>query len=138
MSEAEIPEAKITLREYTDARFEAQEKAVAAALASQEKAVAAALAAADRAVLKAEMATEKRFENSNEWRSTVETLQRTYMPRTEFEQVMKSQADKLDLLAKRMDSREDRGKGMGEIWGYIVGAVGILALIISYLRSLHV
>jgi urease accessory protein UreF len=83
-----------------DARFEAQEKAVAAALAAAEKAVSAALSAADRAVSKAETATEKRFENSNEWRNTVETLQRTYTPRTEVVQTVKAIEDKLAVLQK--------------------------------------
>lgn len=73
-----------------------------AALAAAEKAVAAALSAADRAVLKAEMATEKRFENSNEWRNTVETLQRTYMPRTEFEQTVRTFSDKQDVQQKML------------------------------------
>jgi urease accessory protein UreF len=101
----------LSLREYFDvrvdaldkamaARFEEQDKAVAAALASAEKAVVAALAAADRAVSKAETATEKRFENSNEWRNTVETLQRTYTPRTEVAQTVKSIEDKLAVLQK--------------------------------------
>jgi hypothetical protein len=121
----------ISLREYTDKRFEAQEKAVAAALAAQEKAVAAALAAADRAVLKAETATERRFENSNEWRNTVETLQRTYMPRTESDQLTKALSEKLDDLTSRMNSKDDRGQGMGAIIGWIVGGIGALSAIVS-------
>jgi cell fate (sporulation/competence/biofilm development) regulator YlbF (YheA/YmcA/DUF963 family) len=88
------------LREYVDVRFGAQEKAVAAALAAQEKAVAAALAAAKEAVTKAETATERRFENSNEWRNTIETLQRTYMPRTESVQNWKSIGEKVEALQK--------------------------------------
>jgi hypothetical protein len=50
-------DSSISLREYVDGRFNAQEKAVAAALAAQERAVSAALTAADRAVSKAETAT---------------------------------------------------------------------------------
>jgi len=90
------------LREYVDVRFGAQEKAVAAALAAQEKAVAAALAAAKEAVTKAETATERRFENSNEWRNTVETLQRTYMPRTESTQSNAALTEKIEALQKMM------------------------------------
>ena len=90
----------IRLREYVDIRFDAQEKAVAAALAAQERAVAAALAAAKEAVSKAESATERRFENSNEWRNTVETLQRTYMPRTESMHMHTATGEKIDALQK--------------------------------------
>lgn len=124
----------IPLRDYVNGRFEAQEKAVAAALAAQEKAVAAALTAADRAVLKAETATEKRFENSNEWRATVETLQRTYMPRTEFEQVMKGQTEKIDALTTRINARDDRGKGMGEVVSTIISVVALAAALVAIFR----
>lgn len=123
----------VSLREYVDVRFAAQEKAVAAALAAQEKAVAAALAAAKEAVTKAETATERRFENSNEWRSTVETLQRTYMPRTESEQQIDALIERVDRLTQRVDSREARGRGMGEIWGFIVGGVGLIAALVAIL-----
>jgi hypothetical protein len=119
----------ISLREYTDKRFDAQEKAVAAALAAQEKAVAAALAAADRAVLKAETATERRFENSNEWRNTVETLQRTYMPRTESDQLTKALSEKIDELAKRVNAKENQGVGLHQGWVILVAVVAVLAAI---------
>jgi len=90
----------ISLREYVDTRFAEQANAVGAALVSQKEAIAAALAAAKEAVTKAEVATEKRFENSNEWRNTVETLQRTYTPRTEVNQVIESLTEKIEALQK--------------------------------------
>jgi hypothetical protein len=81
----------VSLREYVDVRFEAQQEAVHAALTSAKEAVA-----------KAEMATERRFENSNEWRNTVETLQRTYMPRTEATQNNGALNDKIEALQKML------------------------------------
>jgi hypothetical protein len=121
----------VSLRQYVDGRFEAQDKAVAAALAAQEKAVTAALAAADRAVAKAETATDKRFENSNEWRNTVETLQRTYMPRTEADQLLKALSEKIDELTARVNSRDDRGRGLSQGWMMLVGAVGLIATVVG-------
>jgi hypothetical protein len=79
----------VSLREYVDVRFDAQQEAVHAALTS-----------AKEAVVKAEMATERRFENSNEWRNTVETLQRTYMPRTEALQQNTSMTEKIESVQK--------------------------------------
>lgn len=114
-------------------RFAAQEKAVAAALAAAEKAVAAALSAADRAVAKAEAATERRFENSNEWRNTVETLQRTYMPRTESEQQIGTITSKVEDLAARLNKREDRGRGMGDMWAIIVSVVSVIVAVSAWL-----
>lgn len=114
----------VSLREYVEARFEAQEKAVQSALAAAEK-----------AVIKAETASEKRFESVNEFRNTLSDQARLLMPRAETEQALKGLADKIDVVTGRLNQRDDRGKGMGEIWGYIVGAVGVLALLISYLRA---
>ena len=81
----------VSLREYVDTRF-----------ASQEKAVESALTSAKEAVIKAEMATERRFENSNEWRNTVETLQRTYMPRTEAIQLNSAVTEKIEAVQKML------------------------------------
>ncbi len=52
-------------------------------MASQAKLVDAALAAAKEAVVKAEVATEKRFEGVNEFRSSLSDLTATMMSRTE-------------------------------------------------------
>jgi len=90
----------IRLREYVDVRFDAQDKAVTAALAAQEKAVAAALAAADRAVAKAETAAERRFESQNEFRGTLTDQARTFMPRMEYESAHKSLVEKVESVQK--------------------------------------
>jgi len=121
----------VSLRQYVDNRFEAQDKAVAAALAAQEKAVTAALAAADRAVAKAETATDKRFENSNEWRNTVETLQRTYMPRTESDQLLRALSEKIDELTTRVNARDERGRGLHQGWTILAAAVAFITTIIG-------
>lgn len=130
------PSDPTSLREYVDVRFEAQEKAVAAALAAAEKAVAAALSAADRAVAKAEAATERRFENSNEWRATVETLQRTYMPRTESEQMWRAISEKIDILTTRLNAKDERSSVWASGWGVLVGIVGVIAAVISIVFAL--
>lgn len=121
----------ISLREYVDTRFSAQEKAVSAALAAQERAVAAALAAADRAVLKAETASEKRFDAVNEFRAALADNFRTLMPRSESEQGIRALTEKLDTLTARVNARDDRGRGMGALWGVATGAIGLLIGIIS-------
>jgi hypothetical protein len=45
-----------------------------------------ALNASDKAVNKAEIAQEKRFDNTNEWRSAMQDRDRNQMPRVEIEQ----------------------------------------------------
>jgi hypothetical protein len=126
----------VSLREYVDTRFEAQEKAVAAALAAQEKAVAAALAAADRAVAKAETAAERRFESVNEFRATLTDQARTFMPRAESEQALRGLTEKLDVLTNRVNARDERSSTWASGWGLIVGLVGVVAAVISIVFAL--
>lgn len=126
----------VSLREYVDIRFAALDKEIRAALTGQKEAVAAALAAAKEAVIKAETATERRFENSNEWRNTVETLQRTYMPRTESEGRWMATNEKLDAVVSRVNAIEQRGRGRGDVWAYVVGGVGVMAALISIVFAL--
>lgn len=121
------PPGFITLREYVDVRFKAQESAVAAALTS-----------AERAVTKSENAAERRFDSVNEFRSTLSDQARLLMPRAESEQTIRALSDKVDMLVARMNQNDDRGRGMGQVWSWIVGAAGILAIIVSYLRGTHV
>jgi|SRR6185295_2464310 len=126
----------IRLREYVDVRFEAQEKAVAAALAAQEKAVAAALAAADRAVAKAETAAEKRFESVNEFRSALADNFRTLMPRAEYEAAMKTVNEKIDVLTTRVNAKDERASTWASGWGLIVGLVGVVSAVIAIIFAL--
>lgn len=117
-------------RRELDARFDSIDKA----LLAQKESVAIAMAAADRAVTKAETAVEKRFENSNEWRNTVETLQRTYMPRTEFDQVRDTLAEKINLLTDRVKARESVTVGASQSWAVILlilSGIANMILIVS-------
>jgi hypothetical protein len=117
----------ISLREYVDIRFDAQEKAVNAALA-----------AADRAVNKAEIASEKRFENMNEFRGALADSARLLMPRSEFEQITKTQADRLTLMESRFNAAEARGRGESQSWikiGLVIAAGANIGWIIYYLAG---
>lgn len=108
----------ISLREYVDVRFEAQEKAVEAALAS-----------ADRAVQKAEAASDKRFESVNEFRAALDDSGRLNMPRTEAEQQFRATAEKIDDLTKRLNARDEQGRGLSSGWAMLIAAVGLIAVV---------
>ena len=119
----------ISLREYVDIRFDAQEKAVNAALA-----------AADRAVAKAESSAERRFESVNEFRSTLADSARLLMPRAESEQAIKSLGDKIDSLTSRFNTREDQGSGEHQGWikiGFAIAMLADVALVFAYLTKGH-
>lgn len=124
---------KVSLRDYVDQRFEAQDKAVAAALAAQEKAVTAALAAADRAVAKAEGASERRFESINEFRGALSDSARLLMPRAEAEQASRAMSEKIDELTKRVNSKDDQGRGLHQGWLILVAAIAVIGAVVSML-----
>jgi len=116
-------------------RFNAQESAVAAALTGQEKAIAAALSAAKEAVSKAEIASEKRFDSINEFRAQLRDQQNTFMTRIETEQRIDSLAAQLNLLQQRVDKDTGKDAGAANLWGYLIGALGLAIAFGSFLRS---
>jgi hypothetical protein len=103
-------------------RYDAQIKALDAALLAAEKAVQTALTAAEKAVNKAETAAEKRFEAVNEFRAALSDQAATLMPRTEAEARYQSNADKIADLITRLDKMEARSRGISAGWGYLIAA----------------
>lgn len=89
---------------------------------AQTKAIDAALLAAKEAVTKAETATEKRFESVNEFRQTLSDQAGTFVSRIEF-----------NSLKERMDRGEGKSSGLSAAWGYLIGLAGAAAAIVSFL-----
>jgi hypothetical protein len=110
-------------------RFSASQKALELGLAGLIREIQAALAAADRAVLKAEMATEKRFESVNEFRGTLDNQQRTLIPRSEVDVLMRGVNEKISQLTKQLDAMQSERIGVRGGWGYAVGVIGLIALV---------
>lgn len=111
---------------------------------AQEKAVAAALAAAKEAVLKAEQASEKRFDGVNEFRATLSDQAATFMPRKEAQAESAMLREKIDTtntllsaLSGRVDTLIGARTGATDMWGWIVGAVGVLLALGSFALSLR-
>ena len=92
-----------TLKDLMDER----DKRYNAVAGAQEKAVSAALAAAKEAVIKAEAAADRRFENTNEWRQTVNDLLR---------------------------AQQGRGAGLAAGWGWAVAVVSLVLLASNFLN----
>src|SRR5678810_673441 len=122
----------LTLIEGNDKRYEerfsASQKALELGLAGQKSEISAALAAADRAVMKAEVATEKRFESVNEFRGTLDQQQRTLIPRSEVEVLMRGVEEKIRTNAKALDEMkatinglQSERAGIRGGYGYAVG-----------------
>lgn len=125
-----------TDRRYEE-RFEGQEKAVAAALAAQEKAVAAALAAAALAVDKAEANSEKWRANANEWRAAMNDRETAFPSKLEIDAKLNAIDKQIADLKKSRDSSEGRIGGVSASWGYLIGAIGLVATVIAIVTALN-
>lgn len=130
-------------------RFDAQEKALEAALIAADKAVTAALtaakqlvdvalAAADKAVNKAEVASEKRFENVNEFRQSLSDQTSTFIPRVEADVRFNALAERL----ARVETSESVQIGAGTQRNIgsqqNMQAVGILVAIVTAIAAVAV
>jgi hypothetical protein len=123
-------------------RFDAQTKALDAALAAAKDAVNTALVAAEKATSKAEAAADKRFESVNEFRQTLTDQTGTFLPRSEAEARMTALSEKIDDLKTataaalatvdvRLAANAAKGQGMSQLWGVILGAAGLVSIIVS-------
>lgn len=101
-----------------------------------EMALRAALAASEKAILKAEAATERRFEAVNEFRATLSDQAGTFITRAESEAAVSRNTERIQDLTDRINRSEGRGAGIGAGWGYLVGAVGLIATVITIIVAL--
>lgn len=135
-----LDERYATQTKALDAAFLAQQAAMTTAFSAAEKAVQAALLAAEKAVDKANTASEKRFEAVNEFRAQLADIIATMMPRTEVAALFKGVEDKVSDLKSTQDrvggTSEGKTNTMATNWGYLVGAVGIVAVIATLVLAL--
>jgi len=121
----------ISLKEYIDTKLENLEKAMNAKFESVTQATNSALAAADKAINKSDIAVEKRLDSVNEFRAALTDQQRTLMPRSEVEILIKGVESKTDSNEKRIITLESKGVGIGQGWGIAVGVIGLVAAVIA-------
>jgi hypothetical protein len=118
--------------------FDAQKDAIQAAFMSQKE----ALSTAFQAQKESELASDKRFESVNEFRSTLADQQRMLMPRTEAEALLRALKDKLETttitLAEKIDAiskletaRVGLGQGVKYGWQYSVAIIGLILTVLG-------
>jgi vacuolar-type H+-ATPase subunit E/Vma4 len=97
-----------------DQRFEAQERAVAAALAAEKE-----------AVTKAESAAEKRFDSVNEFRGQLKDQTATFVPRAEMVALLKGVDEKTRDNEDKINRLIARSEGANWLWSVIAGVAGL-------------
>ena len=152
-------ENNISLRDYTDTRFEsvilnasqrfdAQQLALKDALLAQEKGTSLALVNTEKAIDKAAGNTDKRFDELSEKISTaIDTINKStgaqgiYVTHTDlnmfgdkmqtsFENVLKPLIAQVNTLTNAQNNQQGRSSGFSASWGIILGAVGLTSTVI--------
>jgi len=123
------------LKVLLDERDKVQKEGTVTAFEAADKAVQAALLAAEKAVIKSEIASDKRFEATNEFRKQLADIVSTFIPRNEAEIRFKA------LESAQQKSETEFANRAGVVSGSdgnqtrliaIVGSfVGVLILIIA-------
>lgn len=109
-----------TLKEYVDTQFAAIIRLLDERKDAQQQAIAAALASVKEAIQKAENATERRFDSVNEFRQTL-TDQATHF----------ATRDQVETLKEDLNRRQGAALFVSRTWGYIVAAVGVAAGVVG-------
>jgi hypothetical protein len=102
---------------------------------AQERANSLALDAAEKAVLKAEGAAEKRFEAVNEFRATLTDQAATFATRVEMISELRAMSARLERIESHDALTAGRGTGMSQLWGFIVGASGLVVGIVMVVAA---
>ena len=108
-----------TLKEYLESRIDGNDKRYAQRFDAQE--------AASKYVQT----------NQNEFRGALQDVGEKQMPRTEAEAEFKSIRGSFVELKARMDRDEGRGGGLNSSWGYLIGAVALVASLIAIFMALR-
>lgn len=141
-------------------RFEYQDKRYSEVTTSAAEAVKTAFASSEKAIAKQEAAQADYNIRSNEFRGQLADQAKTLMPRNETAGLFAAVSEKIDTNVKTFDQRmesftktrddkvgdllqrieainsrlttiESRGAGGAALWGYIVGAVGLICVVVS-------
>jgi hypothetical protein len=123
----ELAQQLVALDRLTDAKF----ITFRTLIDSQAEKVALALASVDKAVTKAETATERRFESVNEFRQTLTDQAATFATRDQFETQRSATTERIQELTARVDRTEGRSGGVASSWGYLVGAITIVVIVVN-------
>ena len=123
---------------------ENQRRSVVDALAAQKELTAAANAASEKAILKSEEAQREYNVRSNEFRGQLDDQAKTLMPRIETENrfttimsTIKENRVTIDKIGERLTAIEANGTGMHNMWGYVAGAIGLVAIVVTLVMNIY-
>lgn len=92
---------------------------------------------ADKALQKAELASEKRFESVNEFRSSLNDYVKTLVTKTEFDIHTKNHNNRIEKIEKEIFLAMGQRQGLGAGWAILIGLFGIVGIIFGLMKSLQ-
>jgi hypothetical protein len=72
---------------------------------------------------------------ANEWRGAMTDRERSFMTRTEIDVRFCALEDQLRDVKKAIQISAGKSLGTTAAWGYLVGAVGLIVLIVNFLNG---
>jgi len=122
--------------------FDNQKLAVKDALAAQKELTNAAFNSSEKAIVKAEDSQRTYNQGHNDLSKKMEDQYKLMIPRTEHQGAIRAMDDKnqdlnkkIDALSIRLTAIESRGEGRSSLWGYIIGGIGAVAIILSFIKK---
>lgn len=122
----ELERAHASLREINDERDrlykerdESRRTAVDAALTAVKEQTKASFDASEKAIVKAEEAQKSYNQSHNDLARKMDDQNKATMPRSETESRFRS-------LEEKVNDTRGRGAGLNQMWGYVVGVLGLL------------
>lgn len=125
-----------TLKAYVERIVHEGDRRYEQRFEAQEKAVTAALTSAALAVERAEINAEKWRANANEWRAAMTDREKQFMSRDQADSKFDALDKRIAGLEKSRSSSEGRSGGLNAGWGYLVGAIGLAATVIAIVVAL--
>ena len=120
-----------TLKEHVLALLSANDTRYEQRFLSTEKLNAVAIVNADKAVAQAEIANEKRFDNTNEWRNAMQDRDKLTMSRDAADAKFQALTERIAAMDVRLEKTEASREGAGSTWKIMASVLGALLAIVS-------
>ena len=130
---AQAPTPDMTIRELY-AIIQEREKAQEQRFGDLQKALVAALGAVKEATEKSETSINERLKLINELRNTMQDLIKTFATLAVVDARFKALEEKLGVVETRQNAMASRSEGAVTLWGYIIGALGVLVAVAMFFR----
>jgi hypothetical protein len=121
----------IPIRDYVDMRLTEADKRNEQRFNAQEKAVNAALASADKAKAASDDNAEKWRASANEWRGAMSDRDRELPSRREVDAARAGLDERIRRLEDEAKATQGRSQGINATTGLLVGAVTLAVIVIS-------